>query len=168
MSNYFEKFGLPKSYNINLNKLEEAFLELQQLWHPDKYLNASSEEKKHALNASLELNEAYNILKSEFKRAEYLMKLQGLNTSDEYLKTVASKELLMEAFEDRETSETLNSDNAVQTMINSTESELEVLKTQFQNHYQNNQFTECLNTFLRIRYKSKLLEELNAKLYELV
>lgn len=167
VSNYFEKLGLPTSYNINLSLLEERFLALQQTYHPDKHIAKSESEKRNALNSSLELNEAYNTLKSDFKRAEYLMKLKGLDTSDEHLKNVVSKTILLEGFEEREKLDSLSSDEEIAKMLNDTKITLENLSNKFQQHYQNNDFKEALDVFLKIRYKSKLLEELNAKQYEL-
>ena len=41
--NPFKTFSLEKIYEIDLVKLEKRYLELQQLLHPDKFINCSDD-----------------------------------------------------------------------------------------------------------------------------
>ena len=40
-TNYFELFGLPVSYSVNLDKLSQSYRKLQQQFHPDRFANAA-------------------------------------------------------------------------------------------------------------------------------
>ena len=47
--NYFQLFEIEQSVFIDFNILEEKYLELQKEFHPDKYVNASDQEKRISL-----------------------------------------------------------------------------------------------------------------------
>ena len=63
--NYFQLFEIEKSVLIDLNVLEDKYLELQKEFHPDKYVNASDQEKRISLQITSYINEAYNTLKND-------------------------------------------------------------------------------------------------------
>ncbi|HXK57292.1 MAG TPA: hypothetical protein PLZ16_11665 [Gammaproteobacteria bacterium] len=44
--NYFELFGLPVGYIIDKVQLAERYRELQRVVHPDRFANASEQEKR--------------------------------------------------------------------------------------------------------------------------
>ena len=64
--NYFQLFEIEKSLFIDLNILEEKYLELQKEFHPDKYVNASEQEKRLSIQITSYINEAYNTLKNDY------------------------------------------------------------------------------------------------------
>ena len=64
--NYFQLFEIEKSVLIDLNVLEDKYLELQKEFHPDKYVNASDQEKRISLQITSYINEAYNTLKNDY------------------------------------------------------------------------------------------------------
>ena len=77
MLNYFEIFGFEESFEINKQKLEDKYLELQMQHHPDKQAGKGEAEKILALRKSADINEAYKGLKNDVKRAEHLFGLNG-------------------------------------------------------------------------------------------
>jgi len=83
-SNYFEIFGLPPAYEIDLTALEAAYERLTLEHHPDFFSTAGKPEQAHAQRMSAEVNEGYRVLRSEGRRSAYLLKLlangQDLNT----------------------------------------------------------------------------------------
>ena len=74
--NFFELFALEKKYQIN--DIDNKYLKLQQIIHPDNFHNKPPAEKDLALKFSSLVNEAYKILKDERKRAEYLLSLEKI------------------------------------------------------------------------------------------
>ncbi|MCY3564730.1 MAG: Fe-S protein assembly co-chaperone HscB, partial [Gammaproteobacteria bacterium] len=67
--NYFSQFELPVGYDIDLDRLNGQFRELQTIVHPDRYAAAGDEQRLRAIKLSSYLNEAYETLKSPLRRA---------------------------------------------------------------------------------------------------
>lgn len=76
-TNYFELFGLPPKFTIDLKSLEQAFRRLQTEMHPDRFAAGSEAEKRLALQLSSNVNDGYRALKNPSTRAQYLMRLSG-------------------------------------------------------------------------------------------
>ena len=57
--NYFDLFGIEEGIDINISSLNKKYNHLQQQFHPDKYANSSSHEKRLALQISSYVNDAY-------------------------------------------------------------------------------------------------------------
>ena len=81
--NHFELFGLPSRYRIDETALEHAYRTLQGNVHPDRHAAAGDAQKRHALQASARVNEAYRTLSDPVARAEYLLHVRGINATDE-------------------------------------------------------------------------------------
>ena len=83
MQNHFELFGLTPQFDINLSQLDQAYREVQNQVHPDKFVNASSAEQRVAMQWATRANEAYQTLKHPLKRASYLCELAGVDIGAE-------------------------------------------------------------------------------------
>lgn len=79
MQNHFELFQLPQAFELNLEQLDQAYREVQNRVHPDKFVNATEAEQRVAMQWSTQANEAYQVLKQTLRRARYLCELQGLD-----------------------------------------------------------------------------------------
>lgn len=107
---HFEVLGVPRRYHLDGAELEEKYLALQKETHPDRFAKAAPKERLDAVVRNTELNDAYKVLKNDVKRAEYLLKLEGIDLGDEkpQATTGATKQLvvdprlLMEVMELRE------------------------------------------------------------------
>src|SRR5438876_3870630 len=97
-TDYFALFGLPRKLWIEMSGLEQKFLQLSWKLHPDKFVNASEEERDLSLRRSSELNDAYRALKDPVARIEYLLAIEGERKEVEK-KQQAPPELLEEVFE---------------------------------------------------------------------
>ena len=97
-TDYFALFGLPRKLWIEMSGLEQKFLQLSWKLHPDKFVNASDEERELSLRRSSELNDAYRALKDPVARVEYLLAIAGERKEGEK-KQQAPPELLEEVFE---------------------------------------------------------------------
>jgi len=99
--NYFEIFGLPVGFHLNIPDLTERYRELQKTVHPDRFANASDRDRRLAVQHAANINEAFSILKSPIKRARYLLIIAGVTFDDEK-ETTQDPEFLMEQIELRE------------------------------------------------------------------
>lgn len=76
---YFTVLSLPPRFRLDLGELEARYREESRLWHPDRHGMAPAAERARVLQRATDLNEAYRVLRSEQKRAEYLLKLRGVD-----------------------------------------------------------------------------------------
>ena len=101
MQNYFELFDLETSFFIDEIALKEAYRKEISRFHPDQYATKSESEKLQALQNTSLLNSAFKALKSSLNRAEYLLKLQGVDPFDEK-DTVMDEDFLLSQIDLRE------------------------------------------------------------------
>lgn len=101
MQNHFELFHLPQRFSIDLQMLEEAYREVQNQVHPDKFASAPEAERRVAMQWATRANEAYQTLKNPYKRAAYLCELHGVDLETES-NTAMPREFLMQQMEWRE------------------------------------------------------------------
>lgn len=98
MPDHFEVLGLPRKFHLDAADLESRYLSLQKETHPDRFAKALPRERMEAVVRNTELNDAYKVLKSELKRAEYLLKLEGVDIGEEKPQstTGATKQLVVD------------------------------------------------------------------------
>lgn len=101
MQNHFDLFHLPQRFSIDLTALDRAYREVQNRVHPDKFAAASDAEKRVAMQWATRANEAYQTLKSPFRRAAYLCELNGIDLQTES-NTAMPPAFLMQQMEWRE------------------------------------------------------------------
>jgi molecular chaperone HscB len=101
MQNHFELFHLPQRFAVDAAALDKAYREVQNQVHPDKFVNAGATEKRVAMQWATRANEAYQTLKSPFRRAAYLCELNGIDLQTES-NTAMPREFLMQQMEWRE------------------------------------------------------------------
>jgi molecular chaperone HscB len=105
---YFDLFGMEKSFSIDCMTLRNRLRELQKKFHPDNFVQASDHEKRLSAQYAALINEAYNILNDPVKRGKYMLSLQGVSTDEEH-DTQMDPEFLMQQMELRERLESAKS-----------------------------------------------------------
>jgi molecular chaperone HscB len=78
----FGQLGLSPRFDVDPAELERAFFERTKELHPDRFATAPAAERVAALSRSRALNDAYQLLKREVSRAEYLLAREGLVIGD--------------------------------------------------------------------------------------
>ena len=97
-TDYFSLMEMPRKLWINMQDLEQKYLQLSWKLHPDKFVGASEQERELSLQHSSELNDAYRALRDPVGRVEYLLGIEGERKEGEKKQT-APPELLEEVFE---------------------------------------------------------------------
>ncbi|MDA9181232.1 Fe-S protein assembly co-chaperone HscB [Gammaproteobacteria bacterium] len=142
--NFFELFELECSVDINSEILEKKYLNFQKKFHPDKFVNASDHEKRLSLQITSYVNEAYKILKNDYLKSMYLLKIKGYDI-DNQNNTISDPDFLMHQMELREESDEIISKKNV-NLKKDFFIKLNVLKKKFQDDF-------------KIKYESGLFEE---------
>lgn len=90
------------SFDVDIKALRREFLQLQSKAHPDL---APADKKRQAEGLSARINEAYKTLQNPLLRAQYLLRLRGIDVAEDETASVEDPDLLMEVLETRETIE---------------------------------------------------------------
>lgn len=100
-TNYFEMFGLPLRFSIDMRHLELAFRRLQAEVHPDRHASHTETERRLAQQFSTTVNDGYRTLRHPASRAQCLLSLAGQGDALE-TKGGVSSSFLMAQMEWRE------------------------------------------------------------------
>ena len=100
-ADHFTLFGLPRSFRIDAAALDQRYREIAAQVHPDKFVQAGDAERRLSLQWATRVNEAYQTLKAQLSRAQYLLLLAGHDVGAEN-NTAMPPEFLMEQMEWRE------------------------------------------------------------------
>ena len=95
--NYFELFNLPFAPKADHTLVNKKYFELQKLYHPDFFTQASEEEKEAMLERSADVNKAYHIFRQQDRTLEYFLQEKAVVETDE--KYNLPPEFLMEMME---------------------------------------------------------------------
>jgi molecular chaperone HscB len=106
--NFFELFGLPESFDVDLSRLAILYRDLQAQLHPDRHAAAAEAQRRLSVQMTAQVNEAYQTLKDPLRRARYILQLQGIEDSE--TDTRMDPEFLMEQMALRETLESARED----------------------------------------------------------
>jgi len=98
---HFALLGLPETFALDLRELENSYRAKASEYHPDRHTAGDEATKRLALQASTQLNEAWQTLKNPLNRARYLLKLRGIDTQ-EHTNTSMPMDFLMNQMEWRE------------------------------------------------------------------
>lgn len=99
---YFELFGLPQRFAVDLATLESAYRAVQGQVHPDRFASAGAAQRRAAMQWAAQANEAFQTLRQPLKRAVYLLGLHGVDVAAES-NTAMAPAFLMQQMEWRET-----------------------------------------------------------------
>ena len=99
--NYFDLFGIAQSYEVDRQELDKAYRQLQQVSHPDRFVNQPTQFQRQAMQQTAYISEAYKVLKSPVLRASHLLHLAGISFELSTY-TVTDMNLLMEQLQYRE------------------------------------------------------------------
>lgn len=104
-ADYFGLLGQDRRWDIDRAALERSYLERSQATHPDGFVGQDSATQRAAMERSSALNSAYRTLRDPVLRAEYLVKLGGVDLDSSDPRTGAPKpgqEFLLEMIDLRE------------------------------------------------------------------
>jgi molecular chaperone HscB len=81
---HFERLGVPRRFNLDAAEIERNYLARSRELHPDYHQQSSAAQQRVSMEMTAALNDAYATLKNPFRRAEYLLALEGGPTAAEH------------------------------------------------------------------------------------
>lgn len=169
--NYFEIFGIPVSFELDQQRLAEAYRKLQSTVHPDKFSNASDRDRRLAVQQAALINEAFHTLKHPLKRARYLLQLKGIEFDDERA-TAFEPEFLMEQMALRETLADINGQSdplgSLATLMQDIERRIRDMNTVLAGFINEDELEQARIQIHKLQFLEKLKSECEALEEELV
>lgn len=160
---HFTKLGMSISFEIGYKNLEVAYFALQRKLHPDLFINKSEKEKTLSLQQTMALNEAFDVLKSPLKRAEYILAMEGLIVNKDGQGIKPSQELLIESLDMRERlHEIKNKEDLRNVAVEAAEERLKCIDT-IKDNFSKGKLENAAQNTIRLRYLEKLVEEVKIK-----
>ena len=164
-SNFFELFDIPVSYEVDLKKVQQHYMDLQMQVHPDRFANGSDQEKRLSMQQTSWLNEAQATLKDDVLRASYLLKLSGLDINLEN-ETTVDMAFLMQQLEMRERLENINREafdslDELDVMAKEVKRTSADMMAAFSQSYQDNNFDEAREWISKLQFMQKAKKEIN-------
>src|SRR5262245_56005919 len=97
---YFELLKLPEQFELDPKPLEQHYLDRLHQADPGRFAAAAAPERLAAVQRTMAINDAYQILKRPVRRAEYLLARRGVRIGDN--ERIADPEFLMKILSLRE------------------------------------------------------------------
>ena len=161
--NYFELFSISESYTVDIDVITDNYRLLQKQYHPDRFATATESEKLVVVQKSAQINDAYTTLKHPVSRAEYILKLRGLDIQHE-TQTLQDPSFLMQQMEFRERLEDISamsdSFDAVVEFEQELESEISSFKNKLSCYIEADENDAAANTIRKLKFMYKLVAEL--------
>eukprot|EP01133_Synstelium_polycarpum_P018247 gene18247-21832_t len=149
-------------FSVDLKDLSHRFKSAQKRLHPDLFHQRSDKEQSLSKDQSTALNTSYNILKSPFLRAEYMLQCKGFDLTDV---NDVDPEVLMEVLEIREAIEDANDDEeAVKTIAHENRNKMNLSEEKLANLFSKNDYNAALAEAVYLRYLVRIQEEVHKRL----
>ncbi len=159
MSSYFEILAIPQAFTIDMAALEAGYFNAQRNYHPDRFIGKSAQERAEALARSMDINQAYEALKNPLKRAQHLLKMQGINIGTENDSIKPDPALLMEIMELQEQFEEAGDAKIHNKLVEKLKNMREKTLLDIAKYYANEEWKKMAQEALRLGYLVKISEE---------
>lgn len=160
---YFTLFGIKKSYEIGEKNLSVAYFGLQNKLHPDRFIKKSEREKTLAMQQSVKVNEAYDVLLNPLSRAEYMLKLNGFIVNRDGEGVKPSQDILVESMEDREELMAADNMDAIRKIqVKSAEKRINIIES-VKKFLHEELYEKAAQETIRLKYIEKLIDEVRKK-----
>ena len=168
---HFEAMGMPHSFEIDSEELENLYQRLTLEMHPDFFGASSEEQKRQSEKSSVMLNAAYSTLSKPTLRARYLLSQFALGKSlqkdtlpEGFLQEMFTlQESLDEMLESGHKSALRKMNEDIQKRYNFIESNYADMFKKIETSPENTEFLQQLQTLLNAeRYLRRLLERINS------
>lgn len=165
--NHFDLLGVPRQYRIDADALAAAYRTLQASVHPDRHAQADDAQRRLALQASARVNEAYATLQDRVLRAQYLLRLGGVEAVSE-TDTALPFEFLEAQLERREAAEDARNagdDRTLAALLNEVRTDADALAAQIGAELDEAHAYDAARTHVRqLTFLAKLAQDLDEML----
>ncbi len=153
---------MPISYSVVQSELSATYRLLQKQFHPDNFVMHADAQKRAAMQKSIEINDAYQTLKDNCLRAQYILLLQGLDIELEQ-RTLQDVDFLMQQMSWREEIESFTKDDcdAIDAFSKNIHQHIKALENTIAAQLQQTSLQATADSIRRLKFMLKLQTELS-------
>jgi molecular chaperone HscB len=163
---HFARFGLERGCRVSRDALETTYLELSRRFHPDRFAAADPRTRRMAMEHASLVNEGYRTLRDPVRRAEYLVRLGGIDLDSSDPETGAPRpdqSFLIEMLERREHLEDLRGNaDALAELRDEVEAEAEAELDRAVSALDGSDVRGAAFALMSRRYLARFLDEIEA------
>ncbi len=158
-ADHFTRLGLKAGFSVDPAEIDRRYFDLQRRLHPDRFATRTPKERALSQQQATSLNDAYETLKDPLKRADYLLKLRGMDVLAEGCNLVNDPELLMEAMERREALAEARTPADVDAIIRETRTDIDACIVGLDRAFGDGDNEAAGRLTTRLKYLQKLADE---------
>ncbi len=166
---HFALFGLPVAYALDGARLDQAYRDLQAQIHPDKFVHAGAAEQRLSMQWATRVNEAYQILRRPFDRANYLLLLQGIQAMNSSVMPMDFLEQHMDWSEELAQARSARDVATLERLERALRIEARAYQSRLAEEIdQRHDYPRAAETLRKLRFTDKLLAEVGAAYEEML
>ena len=151
----FDYFDLEEVFFVDLDRLRQHYLHMQNLLHPDRFIKASPDIRTLVARHAAALNTAYGVLRDPLKRATYLLR----NVPD-----AVSPEVLAVQMERQETVMALTTPEDLDALARTVQKDTALAFDHIDAAFLRGDLAAAKLYLIEIRYLTRLSHEILAKM----
>ena len=155
---HFFRLGLEVSFDVDQKMLDRRYFDLQRHLHPDRFATKTPRERALSQSQATSLNQAYEVLKDDLGRADYLIHLQGAEVP-EGCNLINDQKLLMESLELREALAKAKTAVEVDALAGRAAGDIETCVERLSSLFAADDLEGACRLTTRLKYFRKLAEE---------
>ncbi len=155
----FKRLGVKMSFDVDVRAVDRLYFDLQRQLHPDRFATKSPKERAMSQQQATALNDAYEILKDDLKRADYLVHVKGVDVLPEGCNLVNDQSILMEAMEMRERLAATSTLDAARALARETKAEIDDVIAGLSLAFKGGDIEGACQLTTRLKYLDKMMGE---------
>ena len=160
-TNPYDIFNLKQCYLIDNEELEIKYFQLQNIFHPDKFINSAEKEKEISAYESSNINNAYNLLLNNVDRIKILLKLKGYKANPNNEKSFTDKDLLEEIMELQNRCMSIENENEKVKIKTEIIEKIRIIELEINSNFEKEKIPEIKNLSVKLSYLEKIKRNLN-------
>jgi molecular chaperone HscB len=156
---HFTRLDVETTFDIDTKALDGRYFDLQRRLHPDRFATRTSRERALSQQQATSLNDAYETLRDDLKRADYLVGLKVSGSSPEGCNQITDPVVLMEAMERREALAEAETVEDIQAIMRETAEDAGECVAQLSAAFAEDDLEAASRLATRLKYLRKLAEE---------
>lgn len=159
--NPYDLFSLKKNFFIDYDELENKYFQLQNIFHPDKFINSENREKEISAFESSSINNAYNMLVNNVDRIKILLNLNGYNIDSNNNKSLTDHLLLEEIMDLQNRCMSIENNSEKSKIKSEIKNKINKIESQINENFKKKKFSEIENLSVKLSYLEKINKNLN-------
>lgn len=155
--NHFALLGLEASFDVDRDRIEAAYKEMQRMLHPDRHVASGEAQAALAEAHSARLNKAVAILRSPLQRGRHWMELHGIRVLEEDQR-MDSASTMMEVMEISEALEDAKTQAEVDSIAASLEANIREVEALLSGVFEEQDWSLARTHLERLQMLTRLLQ----------